>query len=215
MYKDLQPIRVSAGWKIERNLFFDEEINPETMDTVRETLFNAFSESRYRAIDLEWVPKSSENGYFELRVLNVIPIYNENTGIVDWDYDWDTPYYELQTTDKKKVVAEIERLMWQTPVFPDERILKGPGQADEPSEGFRLELKDRGLSQQLFQDIMSRGNRRIQNILIDHPDIQPDMLKSIITSEAAKKVKRKAEILLNSKRYKKAHGLWTRERPTN
>ncbi len=215
MYEDLQPLRVSAGWKIDRNLFFDEEIDPENMDTLPETLFNAFSEGRYRVIDLEWIPETLKSGCFRLSVVNVIPVYNETTKSINWDYDYDSPYYELQTTDRKKVVSEIERLMWQTPPFEDERILKGPGQVDEPSESFRLALKNEGLNQQLFEDIMSRGNRSIQNILIDHPDIQPDMLRAIIASDAAKKVRKKAEILLNSKRYKKAHGLWTQENPTD
>ncbi|MCE7996999.1 MAG: hypothetical protein HEP71_33885 [Roseivirga sp.] len=213
MYRDLQAFRVSAGWEVTRHLFFEGEIDPETMDTLRETLFSAVDTGRRRAIDLEWVPESLGGIYFELKVVNITPVYNEQTGSVDQHYDWDSPHYELKTTDRQKVVDEIERLMWQTPVLPEERILKGYGIVDEPSESFRLALKNEGPSEQLLENILTKGNRKIQNLTIDHPDIEPEMLRTIIASSTYKNVKKKAEILLNSKRYKKAHGLWTNDNP--
>ncbi|GAB5524929.1 MAG: hypothetical protein Roseis2KO_28010 [Roseivirga sp.] len=214
MYRELQAFRVSAGWTITRHLFFEGEIDPETMDTVRETLFCAVDEGRRRNIDLEWVPENADSGYFELKVINITPVYNEHTGKVDQEYDWDTPHYKLQTTDRQKVVDEIERLMWQTPILAEERILKTYGVVDEPSESFRLRLKNEGPDKKLLDDILTRGNRKIQNLLIEHPDIKPEMLRTVIASSTYKNVKKKAEILLNSKRYKKAHGLWTKENPS-
>lgn len=214
MYRELQAFRVSAGWTVTRHLFFEGEIDPAIMDTLRETLFSAVDESRRRAIDLEWVPENADSGYFELKGINITPVYNEHTGKVEQEYDWDTPYYTLQTTDRQQVVDEIERLMWQTPVLAEERILKAYGVVDEPSESFRLRLKNEGPDEKLLEDILTKGNRKIQNLVIDHPDIQPDMLRMIIGSSTYKNVKKKAEILLNSKRYKKAHGLWTEENPS-
>ncbi len=214
MYRELQAFRVSVGWTVTRHLFFEGEIDPETMDTMRETLFSAVNTDRRRAIDLEWVPESRGGIYFELKVINITPVYNEQTREVEQEYDWDTPYYELQTTDRQKVVDEIERLMWQTPVLAEERILKAYGVVDEPSESYRLTLKNEGPSEKLLDNILTRGNRKIQNLVIDHPDIAPDMIRMIIATSTYKNVKKKAEALLNSKRYKKAHGLWTKEKPS-
>lgn len=213
MYRELQAFRISAGWTVTRHLFFEEEIDPETMDTVRETLFCAVDERRRRNIDLEWVPESPDSGYFELKVINITPVYNEQTNRVDQEYDWDNPYYTLQTTDRQKIVDEIERLMWQTPILNEERILKAYGVVDEPSESLRLTLKKEGPGQELIEDILAKGNRKLQNLVIDHPDIKPEMLRTIIASSGYEKVKKKAEILLNSKRYKMAHGLWTKDNP--
>lgn len=213
MYESLQPLRVSAGWTVTRHLFFEEEIDPETMDTVRETLFHAMDTARRRAIDLEWVPESKQGGFYELKVVNITAIHNEHTNNLDYDHDWETPHYLLKSTNRQEIVNEINRLMWQVPVLKEERILKGPGVVDQPSESYRLKLKKVGLSEKLFEEILTQGNDKVQSMLIDHADITPNMLNTLIDSDVSKKIKNKARILLNSQRYKRAHGLWTNENP--
>jgi hypothetical protein len=207
MYESLQPLRIPAGWTITRNLFYEEEIDPTTMDTVRETLFHAINEQRRRALDLEWVPEQKPDGGFELKVVNITAVYNEKTQTIAHHHDWDAPYHTLQTTDRQQLIQEMNRLMWQVPVLPEERLLTRPGVTDEPSESFRLAMQHNGLSQALFESIMAEGNHQVQHILVDHPDVQPEMLETIINSDCRKGLRKKAATLLNSKRYKKAHNL--------
>lgn len=210
MYESLQPLRVSAGWTVTRHLFFEEEIDSADMDDVRETLFHAIAPDRRRAIDLEWVPDGSLNGYYELTVVNLTAIYNEVTHEIDQDHDWESPYYNRKSQDRMEIVNEINRLMWQVPILPEDRILQRPGVVEEPSESYRLRLKEQGLDTTLFEAILTNGNRKIQNILIDHPDITPAMLQTLSASGTGKRVRNKAIMLLNSKRYKQAHGLWNK-----
>lgn len=207
MYASLQPLRVPAGWTVTRNLFFEEETDPTTMDSVRETLFHAVNEQRRRAMDLEWVPEQRPDGYFELKVVNITAVYNERTQAIEHHHDWEEPYFTLQTTNRQQLTDEMNRLMWQVPVLPEERLLIRPGVTDEPSESFRMAMQHHGLSQTLFESIMKEGNYQIQNILVDHPDIQPEMLETIINSDCRKGLRKKAATLLNSKRYKKTHNL--------
>ena len=190
-----------------RHLFFEKEIDPAEMDDMRETLFHAIAPYRRRAIDLVWVSEDSLKGYYELTVINLTAIYNEATQEIDQDHGWENPYSTLKSKDRLEIVNEINRLMWYVPVLPEDRILQRPGVVDEPSESYRLRLKEHGPDTTLFEAIITDGKSEIQHMLIDHPDIQPTMLQKISELGTSKKVRKRAIERLNSKRYKQAYGL--------
>ena len=177
------------------------------MDMIRETLFSAEDDDRRRVIDLEWVTENEFEGYYELKVINFTPVYDESEMGIIHEYHTDTPHYILKSTNRSEIVDEMNRLMWFLPRVEEERILKAPGKVDEPSESFRLMLVEHGPNPELCEKIIKLGNKQIQILLIEHPDITPEVLQSLIDSGAYVKTRKKAGVLLNSKRFKKKHGL--------
>ena len=198
-----QPLRIQAGWEVTWNTF--DEVDP-TEDTMHyfsgSSLLVLHHESANRLIDLSWRPENSIDGNFILLVLNTCETFNPKTNTQDIDADWENPYLRFESRNRLEVVAKLEQLMLQIPPFNDPRILKNRGVIDEPSETYRLELEESGLSDDIGAKILISGNSKIQNLLIDHSLITKEILQNLVENGYNKNVKNKAIAKLNSKKYR-------------
>ena len=203
MSSEKQPLRIETGWKVTWNTF--DEVDP-TEDTMHyfsgSSLLTLHHENANRLIDLSWRPEETIDGNFILLVLNTIEKFNSKTNTLDIDVDWENPYLRFESKNRLEVVAKLEQLMLQLSPFEDPRILKNRGVIDEPSETYRLELIENGLSDELIAKIITTGNRKIQIQLIDHSDITKDILQDLADNGCNIKVKNKAKAKLNSKKYR-------------
>lgn len=198
-----QSLRIETGWKVTWNTF--DEVDP-TEATIHHlsgsSLLVLHHESANRLIDLSWRPEESIDGNFILLVLNTCETFNSKTNTQDIDADWEHPYLRFESRNRLEVVAKLEQLMLQLPPFKDSRILKNRGVINEPSETYRLQLEENGLSDDIIAKIIINGNSEIQNLLIDHSLITKDILKSVAEKGCTNKVRNRAKTKLNSKKYR-------------
>jgi len=198
-----QPLRVEAGWKIYWNTFY--EIDPSE-ETIREfagsSLLTMYNERNNRFIDLCWRPEFDLNGRFILLVLNTLEVFNAKNNTIEFDVDWENPHLEIESRSRLEIVDKLEQLLVQLDPHNDCRILKNRGVIDQPSESFRIELNNEGLSNDLIEKIISKGNRQIQDTLIDFPNLPKEVLETLLEKGFNKKVQNKARQKLNCKRYR-------------
>jgi len=115
---DLQPLRISAGWHVEWNLFYEVDPSKETMHYLdSSSLLHLNNYSLMRAIDLDFRPENDVNGYFYLRVLNLTEELNSKTKKISYTGDWENLYFELKSKNRLEIVKEIERLTREIPPF--------------------------------------------------------------------------------------------------
>ncbi len=203
MSSEKQPLRIETGWKVTWNTFDEVDPMEDTMHYFSgSSLLTLHHENANRLIDLSWRPEETIDGNFILLVLNTIEKFNSKTNTLDIDVDWENPYLRFESKNRLEVVAKLEQLMLQLSPFEDPRILKNRGVIDEPSETYRLELIENGLSDELIAKIITTGNRKIQIQLIDHSDITKDILQDLADNGCNIKVKNKAKAKLNSKKYR-------------
>ena len=203
MSSEKQPLRIETGWKVTWNTFDEVDPAEDTMHYFSgSSLLTLHHENANRFIDLSWRPEESIDGNFILLVLNTIEVFNPKTNTLDIDVDWENPYLRFESKSRLEIVAKLEQLMLQLSPFEDPRILKNRGVLDEPSETYRLELIENGLTNELVAEIMANGNRKIQTLLIDHPNMTKDILQNLAENGYSNKVKNKAKAKLNSKKYR-------------
>ncbi|NOR87842.1 MAG: hypothetical protein GQ527_09555 [Bacteroidales bacterium] len=94
--------------------------------------------------------------------------FNPDTNNFDLDVDREHPYTIFESTNKQEIIDKIEKWFVELPVTSDSRLLKKRGEVDEPSESYRKELLQSGISDVLIQNILAIGNQQIQDILLDH-----------------------------------------------
>ncbi|WP_051605687.1 hypothetical protein [Polaribacter sp. Hel_I_88] len=115
---DLQPLRISAGWHVEWNLFYEADPSEETMHYLdSSSLVHLNNYSLMRAINLDFRPENDVNGYFYLRVINLTEEINSKTKKVSYNGDWENLYFELKSKNRLEIVKEIERLTREIPPF--------------------------------------------------------------------------------------------------
>lgn len=202
MSNNLQPLRITSGWSVCFNTF--NEVDPSE-DTIHEfqgsSLLILRNENANRLIDLSWRPENDVNGHFLLNVLNTFEVFNSNKNTLDYETDWEHPFLVFESSNRIEVVTKLEQLMLQLPPFEDPRILKNRGVIDLPSETFRLAFVNNGLTEELFKKILSEGNRQLQELVIDLPDLPKEYLKIISDQGCTTKVKNKAITKLRSKKH--------------
>ena len=114
---NLQPLRITAGWCIEWNLFYEVDPSKETMHYLdSSSLLHLENHQLMRAINLDFKPEKDVNGDFYLRVINLTKIINKK-GHINYEGDWENPYFELKSKNRLEIVQEIERLVVQLPIF--------------------------------------------------------------------------------------------------
>lgn len=114
----LQPLRVSACWHVEWNLFYEVDPSKENMHYLdSSSLLHLNNYSLMRAINLDFRPENDTNGYFYLRVINLTKEVNLKTKKVSYDGDWENLYFELKSKKRLEIVEEIERLTREIPPF--------------------------------------------------------------------------------------------------
>lgn len=200
----LQPLRISAGWTITYNTFY--EVEPVEG---KEVFFDGLSllmlnnDSIRKIIDLEWRPERDINGSYILRVINYIEHYNSKKTEYEKIPDWENLHMTFSSKSRLEMVSKLEELMPCLPVTQDERILEKRGMVSQPSESFRLELLENGLTSELISKVIDKGNSKIQTLLLDHPDINREILQLFLEKGKNKRIRNKASQKLLSKQFKK------------
>lgn len=116
--RKLQPLRIISGWHVEWNLFYEVDPAENTMTYFdSSSLLHLNNEHAKRAINLDWSPESDINGYYNLRVINLIKVVDSKTKKIRYEGDWENLHYEFKSRNRLEVVAEIERLLVQLPPF--------------------------------------------------------------------------------------------------
>jgi hypothetical protein len=114
----LQPLRISAGWNIEWNLFYEVDPSENTIHYLdSSSLLHLNNYCLMRAINLDFRPENDVNGHFYLRVLNLTKKVSLKNKKVSYDADWENLYFELKSKNRLEIVNEIERLVIETPIF--------------------------------------------------------------------------------------------------
>lgn len=114
---ELQPLRITSGWLIEWNLFYEVDPSDETMQYLdANSLLHIENHQLMRAINLDFKPENDANGFFYLRVLNLIKTTNKK-GNINYKGDWEEPYFELKTKNRLEIVKKIEQLVLQLPPY--------------------------------------------------------------------------------------------------
>ncbi len=203
MVKEKQPLRVETGWKVTWNTFNEVDPSEETIHALSgSSLLSLHHEHGNRLIDLSWRPEGDPQGRFILLVLNTCEIFNPKTNTQNIDVDWENPYLTFESKSRMEIVDKLEQLMLQLPPYQDPRILKNRGVVDQPSESYRIELTENGLSPELITNIIANGNRKIQNLLMDHPEIEKGTLEKLSEQGCTTKVKKKAKEKLKSRTFR-------------
>ncbi|WP_088324173.1 hypothetical protein [Polaribacter tangerinus] len=111
----LQPLRITAGWNIEWNLFYKVETTEENLCYLDSTsLLHLSNYNLKRAINLEFKPENDVNGQYYLRVINLLENENSNN---KYEGDWENLYYEFSSKIREEIVTKIEQLVVQVPPF--------------------------------------------------------------------------------------------------
>jgi len=180
----------------------------EKMDAFTgDSLLLLSSSHRLRSIELSWTPEGDYQGSFKLVVINLLENFNKKNNTIEYDGDWDNPYYTFHSRDRLEIVDEIERLTLSLDPYDDPRLLLRRGEVDEFSEALRIELLTNGLNKELIDTILTKGNWKIQDILVDHPDIDHLTLDLIAQKGMKKGIRKKALQKLNSKKFRNKHNL--------
>lgn len=114
---ELQPLRITSGWEVEWNQFYEVDPSKETMHYLdSSSLLHLNNEHARRAINLEWRPENDVNGHFILCVINLIKEIDKK-GVITYTGDWENLHHEFISKNRLDIVKEIERLLVQTPPF--------------------------------------------------------------------------------------------------
>lgn len=200
----LQPLRLEAGWEVTYNLFY--EIDPlKGFENYFEgsSLLCLKNTRRQKIIDVCWRPELDINGQYELEVFNYQENFNFKTNDFDTNPNWEKPYLTFSTKNRIKLVEKLEEIMRTLPIYKDPRIFKKRGIVDEPSESYRVQLEQDGITNEILSKIINNGNYIIQNLALDHKDITRESILIFAEQGITKKVKNKANQKLNSKKFNK------------
>lgn len=114
---ELQPLIITSGWLIEWNLFYEVDPSDETMQYLdASSLLHIENHQLMRVINLDFKPENDANVFFNLRVLNLIKTTNKK-GNINYEGDWEEPYFELKTKNRLEIVKKIEQLVLQLPPY--------------------------------------------------------------------------------------------------
>lgn len=119
MYEiDLQPLRITASWNVEWNLFYEVDPSEETMHYLdASSLLHLNNYSLLRVINLDFRPENDVNGHFYLHVINLKNDVNSKTKEVSYNGDLGNLFFEFTSKSRIEIIKEIERLMRETPPF--------------------------------------------------------------------------------------------------
>jgi len=164
----LQTLRIEAGWNVAYNQFTEQDINLMNNRGNKEySLLILCNSERGKMINLFWKSNSNADGEFKLLALNYLETFNPSTNNFDLEINWEKPHAQLQSKNRTEIIEQIEQWFTELPVTHDARILKKRGETDEPSESYRTELMRDGISDLLVSKIISNGNQKIQDLLLD------------------------------------------------
>ncbi len=194
----LQPLRIPSGWTVSWNTMPELELSEDTIsDFGSSSLIMLYNPSANRLIDVCWHPENDMAGAFLLKVCNCLEVFNGKTHSFEGKADWDSPVIEYKTTCKKEVIEKLEEVLQTIAPYKDPRILIKRGVVDEASEELRLQLKENNLDTNLFNAIINLDSPKLENLLLDSPNLSMEMLKYLKEKGHNKRIKNKAQQKLN------------------
>ncbi len=109
----LQALRLQSGWKVNWNLFYEQDINEENCDYEfsSSTLFSISNTQINRCIELIWHPKGELNGKYILEVFNLTEKYNTKKKIVEKVPESLEPVITFESKNRQEIVNKIEALV--------------------------------------------------------------------------------------------------------
>ncbi|RJX37661.1 hypothetical protein D3P09_22065 [Paenibacillus pinisoli] len=99
MIDQLMPLRISAGWRVEYNQFFELD------NILAEDLLQLSNHKRFKILDLGWYPSNRTKGMYTINLIELS--YDEEQQINNWS----TPLYQFRTKDKQQIVYKLEEIM--------------------------------------------------------------------------------------------------------
>jgi hypothetical protein len=201
MYKH-QPLRIYPDWQVLYNQFYEiDEINQENIDWVdTDYQLKLYSKERNQFIAMWWTPTLDINGYYHIEVRHALEVYSHKTKNIELKFE--KIHTVFDSRNRLDIVEKLEEdLMWKLPHYDDPRILKRPGVVDEPSESYRIDLKDNGFNKKLIDDILLNGNKKVQHIALKHLDLNRNIILRFKEESPFLKVQKRAEHLLTNKKY--------------
>ncbi|MFC4777155.1 hypothetical protein ACFO9Q_10215 [Paenibacillus sp. GCM10023252] len=107
----LVPLRISIGWKVCWNTFF--EINPDEFINkdfeykweFNEDIFQFVHESQRKILDLGWYPETDPKGQFHLKL--IMQCDNED----DQSNAWQDPLISYKTRNYYELILKIEEIL--------------------------------------------------------------------------------------------------------
>ena len=200
LYEEYQPLKITAGWKIERNLFFAVDPSEDTMGYFVRNLLFLSNEHKNQYIELEWFPEDDPNGEYRVNVYHLIKRYCEYTNQIKIITQND-PHLIFKSKKRLEVVIKLEELMFLLEDYKDPSIFKKPGVVDENLDTLRLLLKQE-YTNSIAKKICETNHSTLQQILIENNEITKDVLLFLVEKGASKKIKNIAKTKLTSKKYK-------------
>jgi hypothetical protein len=200
---NLQPLRIEAGWQVTYNQLYEVDPLPGNESYFEgSSLLMLRNDARLKLIDVEWRPEKDLNGSYNLKVLKFLENFNSDQNRFKTDPDWESPFLTFSTRSRIDLVTKLEELMRTLLICNDPRILSKRGVVSQPSESYRLDMLDNGLSDRLIDEILNQGNPQIQNLLLDHHSITRDIILKFVEQGRTQKVKNKAAQKLQSKKFR-------------
>jgi len=197
---NLQPLRVSAGWNVEWNIFYEVNPSKKNMEYFAENLLYITSNQKKRAIELQWKPEDNPDGEYVLKVINLEEEFNSSTNNFSLSGDWGNPHLIFRSKNRIEIVSKLENLMFFLPTFIDKRIFKSRGIVDEKSNNLRLEFIQNGYSLNIAKKLLESNNAELQNLLLDTKKVSKEIVLFLAKNGVKKSIKNKAKQLLNSKK---------------
>lgn len=193
----LQPLRIPSGWTVSWNVMPDfDPIEDSISEYGSSSLIMLYSRSANRLIDVCWHPENDFSGAFFLKVVNRLETFNSKTHSFDGNADWDNFVIEYITSCKKEVIERLEEILQTINPYKDPRILIKRGVVDEASEALRLRLEEK-LDGNLFKAIINQKNTKLENLLLDSPEISLEMLHYLEAQGHNKRIQNKTRQKLN------------------
>ncbi|WP_298545025.1 hypothetical protein [uncultured Aquimarina sp.] len=108
----LQALRVPSGWKVNWNMFYEQDINEENRlyEFSSSTLLSISNIQKNRCIELIWYPKGDLNGKYILEVFNLVEKYNPKKKIVEKVPENFDPEITFESKNRQEIVNKIEAL---------------------------------------------------------------------------------------------------------
>ncbi|MBW1294170.1 hypothetical protein [Aquimarina litoralis] len=109
----LQPLRIPAGWKVNWNLFYEQDINEENrlFEFSSSTLLSISNTQKNKNIELSWYPKGDLNGKYILEVYHLVEKYNAKKKKTEKVPESLLPELSFENKNRQEIVDKIEALV--------------------------------------------------------------------------------------------------------
>ncbi|WP_299435574.1 hypothetical protein [uncultured Aquimarina sp.] len=112
----LQALRIPSGWKVNWNLFCEQDINEDNClyEFSSSTLLSISNTQIGKCLELIWHPKGDLNGKYILEVFNLVEKYNSKKKIVEKVPEILEPETTFESQNRIEIVNKIEELVMES-----------------------------------------------------------------------------------------------------